>query len=83
MQMIAIWRYDGAPAALRELKPFGSSDTWVVQAPASLSDEVQEFLNRNSATDIEVHSGNDGTAVFFCRAPRRPAYHAGRSGAAK
>jgi hypothetical protein len=78
--MIKIWKYESAPQTLRDLKTFGSSDTWVLQAPVSLSKEIQEFLDRNSAADVEDHRMTDGTIVFFCRAPRRPAYHIRGSG---
>lgn len=80
IEMIAIWKYDSAPQALRELKPSGSSDIWVLHAPVSLSDEVQEYLNKNSATDVEEHRMTDGTIVFFCRVPSRPAYRTHGSG---
>jgi hypothetical protein len=65
--MIRIWKYGNAPESIRKLYPEGSAETWVVEAPVSLSAEVVETMRLRGlpVERLVKRQIPDGTIVFF------------------
>ena len=63
--MIRIWKYADAPQHLKELHPGGSESTWVMEAPAGMSGEVESMIGERPLGWVTRHPLADGSVVFF------------------
>ena len=67
LNMIRIWKFADAPPDLKGLYPFGSSETWVLEAtPDDAGNAGQLMLSANSKSrEVSRFELADGRLVFF------------------
>ena len=67
--MIRIWKFRDAPKHLQDLHSRGTDATWVMEAPAEMSGEVESMIEERShlLADVARYALADGTVIFFGR----------------
>ncbi len=65
-RMIRIWKYSDAPQHLKDLHP-GTESTWVMEAPAGMSGEVEMLIEEYPlpSGQVDRYALPDGAIAFF------------------